>query len=113
MALIKSLSNVESMLKTKIVDVPELGEGAQVMVREMSAARMNKYQKAVNELPDYPVEHIMIACMVDENGRQCHKHDDAWQISEALTTEVKMRIFEACKEVNESLFTSMSAKKKK
>lgn len=113
MATLKSFGGIVPTLKQKIVDVPELGEDAQIIVREMSSRRMANYQKAIKDIPSYPVEHLIVACCVDEDGNQIAAHEDVLSISEMLPGEVAARLIDACKEVNASVFQSVESKKKK
>lgn len=109
---LKSLVGIKPTLKQELVDVPELEEGAQIIVREMTAQRFSKYQKAIKENFDYPVESMLIACMVNDDNEQIAKHGEALSISEMLPIDVSNRLFEACKRVNSSIFDAKDSKKK-
>lgn len=109
--LLSSFAGLEPKLKQVIVDVPELGEDAKIIVREMNGRRMANYQRAMSDYPDFPVEHLIVACCVDEKGNQIAKHNEVVTISELLPMTVSNRLIEACREVNETLFESAEAKK--
>lgn len=110
---LKSLAGIQPTLKQEIVDVPELEDGGQIIVREMSSRRFSKYQKAIKDFPDFPVEAMLIACMVNEDNEQIATHEDALSISEMLPVEVSNRLFEACRNVNSALFDTKESKKKR
>tara|TARA_X000000950_G_scaffold183291_1_gene222078 strand:- start:49 stop:390 length:342 start_codon:yes stop_codon:yes gene_type:complete len=112
MATLKSLTGIEPKLKQEIVEVPELGEDAQIIVRELNARRMKNYREGMAKHPDFPVEHMIVACCIDDEGNQIAGHDDVLSISEMLPVEVSNRIFEACRSVNASIFESIDSKKK-
>ena len=112
MATLKTLNGIEPKLKQEIVDVPELGEESQIVVRELNARRMKKYREGMEKYPDFPVEHMIVACCVDDEGNQIAGHDDVLSISEMLPVEVSNRLFEACRKVNASIFESIDSKKK-
>lgn len=109
---LKSLDGIKPTLKQELIEVPELGDDAQIIVREMTAQRFSKYQKAIREKFDYPVESMLIACMVNDEHEQIASHGDELSISEMLPIDVSNRLFEACKRVNSSIFDSKDSKKK-
>jgi hypothetical protein len=112
MAVLKSLSCIESKLKQEVVEVPELGEDAQIIVRELNARRMSGYRDGLNEFPDFPAEHLIVACCVDDEGKQIASHSDVLTLSEMLPVEVSNRLFTACRNVNAVIFESIESKKK-
>lgn len=109
---LKSLAGLKPVLKQEEVKVDEISEGDTIIIREMSSRRMSNYQKAIKMCQDFPVEHMLIACMVDEDGNPIANHEDALSISEMMPIEVSNRLMEACRNVNESIFTSSASKKK-
>lgn len=109
---LKSLKGIKPNLKEELIAVDEIEKGGEIIVREMTSRRLVAYQKAMKEHPDFPVEHMLIACMVDEDGNQISTHDDALSISEMLPVEVANRLFDACRRVNATLFESKESKKK-
>lgn len=109
---LKSLKDLKPVLKQEEVKVDEISQGDTIIVREMSSRRMAQYQKAIKANPEFPVEQMLVACMVDEDGNQIASHDDVLSISEMMPMEVANRLMEACKRVNESIFTSAASKKK-
>lgn len=109
--LLKSLANLKPALKETTVDVPELEDEGQVVVREMNGRRMANYQQAMKDKPGFPLEHLIIACCVDEDGNQIAHHDQVVAVSEVLPLNVIHRLFDACKEVNGALFEDIEPKK--
>lgn len=111
--ILKSLTSFKASLKEEKVNVDEISKGDEVIIREMSTRRMLAYQEAMKHTPQFSVEHLIIACMVDEDGKQSESHDNAELLSELLPVTVSNRLIEACNRVNESLFVPHNSKKKK
>lgn len=98
-------------LKEEIVDVPELCEDAQVLVRELAGKRLMGMQNISKDSELYSV-HMMIACMVDEEGNQIHTHDQAELLFDTLPPSVFTRLNKACMRVNGISTKPVAAKKK-
>ncbi len=108
---LNSLFGIKPNLKQVEVEVDEISPGDTIIVREMSTRRFSMYQKAIKENPEFPVEHLLVACMVNEDGGQIATHEDVLSISEMMPVEVSNRLMDACREVNASLFKTADSKK--
>jgi hypothetical protein len=100
-------------LKEEVVDLPELGECAQVKVVEMGADKSHAYFSSLKDADDNtPYAGLLIAaCMVDDRGNHCHKMEDAKDIQRLMPVLVINKLVAACNRVN-GIDTDSEVKKK-
>lgn len=91
------------------VAVPELGEDAEIIVREMPVSKLLEYQlrnfdqTTGQPLADNPFQwmvSLLVACMVDEEGNSIATQDDVPQLMESLPMSVIDRLLPAAKRLN-------------
>ncbi|MFM5187362.1 MULTISPECIES: hypothetical protein [Aeromonas] len=91
------------------VAVPELGEDAEIIVREMPVSKLLEYQlrnfdqTTGQPLADNPFQwmvSLLVACMVDEEGNSIAAQDDVPQLMESLPMSVIDRLLPAAKRLN-------------
>lgn len=91
------------------VAVPELGEDAEIIVREMPVSKLLEYQlrnfdqTTGQPLADNPFQwmvSLLVACMVDEDGNSIATQDDVPQLMESLPMSVIDRLLPAAKRLN-------------
>ncbi|WP_421228458.1 hypothetical protein [Aeromonas jandaei] len=91
------------------VAVPELGEDAEIIVREMPVSKLLEYQlrnfdqTTGQPLADNPFQwmvSLLVACMVDEDGNSIAAQDDVPQLMESLPMSVIDRLLPAAKRLN-------------
>jgi len=93
-------------LKTKVVSVPELGEGAEIILREMTAADRDLFDAEIYQEKEdgtFRIERIGMKrkmvryCAVDENGEQLWTREEIG----ALPNNLVLRLFLAATELNQ------------
>lgn len=91
------------------VAVPELGEDAEIIVREMPVSKLLEYQlrnfdqTTGQPLADNPYQwmvSLLVSCMVDEDGNTIATQDDVPQLMESLPMSVIDRLLPAAKRLN-------------
>lgn len=91
------------------VAVPELGEDAEIIVREMPVSKLLEYQlrnfdqTTGQPLADNPFQwmvSLLVSCMVDEEGNSIATQDDVPQLMESLPMSVIDRLLPAAKRLN-------------
>lgn len=91
------------------VAVPELGEDAEIIVREMPVSKLLEYQlrnfdqTTGQPLADNPFQwmlSLLVGCMVDEEGNPIASQDDVPQLMDSLPMSVIDRILPAAKRLN-------------
>lgn len=91
------------------VAVPEIGEDAEIIVREMPVSKLLEYQlrnfdqTTGQPLADNPFQwmvSLLVACMVDEDGNSIATQDDVPQLMESLPMSVIDRLLPAAKRLN-------------
>lgn len=91
------------------VAVPELGEDAEIIVREMPVSKLLEYQlrnfdqTTGQPLADNPFQwmvSLLVACMVDEEGNSIASQDDVPQLMDSLPMSVIDRLLPAAKRLN-------------
>ncbi|MFQ2255801.1 hypothetical protein ACK33C_22540 [Aeromonas hydrophila] len=96
-------------LRQEIVPVPELGEEAEIIVREMSVAKLLEYQVTnFNQvtgqpLTDNPYQWMMsllVCCMVDEDGNPIATQEQVPALLERLPMSVLDRLVPVAKRLN-------------
>lgn len=90
-------------LPTERVYVPELGDGAFVIVRGLTATQRDAYEKATwvqrgrkRVLVDNVRAKLIVKCLVDEDGNLQYTDADAPAIGK-LRADVLERVFDACR----------------
>ncbi len=96
-------------LRQELVPVPELGEEAEIIVREMSVNKLLEYQVTnFNQVTGQPLaEHpfqwmmsLLVCCMVDEDGNPIATQDDVPALMESLPMSVLDRLVQVAKRLN-------------
>lgn len=91
------------------VAVPELGEDAEIIVREMPVSKLLEYQlrnfdqTTGQPLADNPFQwmvSLLVSCMVDEEGNSIATQDDVPQLMESLPMSVIDRLLPAAKRLS-------------
>lgn len=91
------------------VAVPELGEDAEIIVREMPVSKLLEYQlrnfdqTTGQPLADNPFQwmvSLLVGCMVDEEGNPIATQDDVPQLMDSLPMSVIDRLLPAAKRLN-------------
>src|SRR6185369_7730075 len=95
-------------LKRERVPVPEWGEGAEVILQEMSALDRDRLRSELYSVEGDPVNvaaKVLVRCIVDETGARVFCDEE----SEALgrkSTAVIQRLFAITRSLNEVLQTA-------
>lgn len=84
---------------TEAVPVPELGGGATVLVRTLSAGEFLRLRQQVQEDPDRAYAHWLTSCCVNEDGSPLFTQADAEALAGA-DIRVVSRLIEAAQRVN-------------
>ncbi|MCR3891494.1 MULTISPECIES: hypothetical protein [Aeromonas] len=102
------------------VQVPELGDDAEIIVREMSVNKLLEYQVTnFNQVTGQPLaEHpfqwmmsLLVCCMVDEDGSPIATQDDVPALMEHLPMSVVDRLTEVAKRLNRMEERALAAEK--
>lgn len=102
------------------VSVPELGEEAEIIVREMSVAKLLEYQLTnFNQvtgqpLADNPYQWMMsllVCCMVDEDGNPIATQEQVPALMESLPMSVLDRLVAVAKRLNRMEERALAAEK--
>lgn len=104
---LKSL--VDFKLKEELVDVPEIEEDGQILVREMNSVRSKLFQETI-KADHFNLINLIIACCVDEDGAQVNDHKDSLLLESNIPKTAFANLVNACLRVNG--FTTDEAKKK-
>lgn len=97
------------VFRHELVPVPELGEGAEIIVREMPVSKLLEYQVTnFNQvtgapLADNPYEwamSLLVSCMVDEDGNPIATQEQVPALMDHLPMSVVDRLLAAAKRVN-------------
>jgi hypothetical protein len=88
-------------IQTKVVDVPEFGEGAQVKVKSLTLQEQLDYEKEIQGKKDLgdPIFSIVTKCCVDENNKPLFTKDDVAALK-LKSSKGMLKIFTACLEIN-------------
>lgn len=107
MATLKKLTAAALRLPQETVDVPELGEDAQILIRQMSVGEMLDFEarcfddKGQTALPfDEFMITLLIQVMVDEEGQPIASRDEKDALLTALPGAVAMRLFKVASRIN-------------
>lgn len=107
-------------LRQELVPVPELGEDAEIIVREMSVNKLLEYQVTnFNQVTGQPLaEHpfqwmmsLLVCCMVDEDGNPIATQDDVPALMESLPMSVLDRLVQVAKRLNRMDERALAAEK--
>ncbi len=107
-------------LRQELVPVPELGEEAEIIVREMSVNKLLEYQVTnFNQVTGQPLaEHpfqwmmsLLVCCMVDEDGNPIATQDDVPALMESLPMSVLDRLVQVAKRLNRMDERALAAEK--
>jgi hypothetical protein len=94
-------------LRTETVDVPELGEGAQVIVSEMTARARDAYERSLVDLrgktPRPMLENVraklVARCVVDESGAPLFTEADVEAVGDTSAAAMD-RLYAAAQRLN-------------
>lgn len=94
--------------KQEVVDVPQLGEGAQIIVREMSTAGLETYQKAnfqedgkaLHDSPYRWMISLLVHSTVNENGEPLATEDDVPELIKAFPKSALDKLIPVITRVN-------------
>lgn len=89
--------------KKEVIPVPELGEGAEIILLEMVGERSTGYSEFIRNLDEgEEISHcvFIVFSMVDKRGKQCHSVEDMAAIENALPPKVFNRLVHAALKVN-------------
>lgn len=112
--LLNSLTGYEP--KQEIVDTPELGEDAQVIIREMSGKRSRAYFEYLQSLgkgESFSTMVYVIFSLVTEDGAQMHTLEDLELLEDNLPISVQSRLIKKAMELNGAEPTTPHKKKDK
>ncbi|RWT79887.1 hypothetical protein [Aeromonas caviae] len=107
-------------LRQERVPVPELGEEAEIIVREMSVSKLLEYQitnfnqVTGQPLADNPYQWMMsllVCCMVDEDGNQIATQEQVPALLESLPLSVLDRLAPVAKRLNRMDELALAAEK--
>lgn len=107
-------------LRQERVPVPELGEEAEIIVREMSVSKLLEYQitnfnqVTGQPLADNPYQWMMsllVCCMVDEDGNPIATQEQVPALLESLPLSVLDRLAPVAKRLNRMDERALAAEK--
>ena len=107
-------------LRQELVPVPELGEEAEIIVREMSVSKLLEYQitnfnqVTGQPLADNPYQWMMsllVCCMVDEDGNPIATQEQVPALLESLPLSVLDRLVPVAKRLNRMDELALAAEK--
>ncbi|WP_439823620.1 hypothetical protein [Aeromonas caviae] len=107
-------------LRQERVPVPELGEEAEIIVREMSVSKLLEYQitnfnqVTGQPLADNPYQWMMsllVCCMVDEDGNPIATQEQVPALLESLPLSVLDRLAPVAKRLNRMDELALAAEK--
>ncbi len=107
-------------LRQELVPVPELGEEAEIIVREMSVSKLMEYQVTnFNQITGQPLADnpyqwmmsLLVCCMVDEDGNPIATQDDVPALMESLPMSVLDRLVQVAKRLNRMDERALAAEK--
>ena len=102
------------------VSVPELGEDAEIIVREMSVAKLLEFQTAnFNQVTGQPLTDdpyqwmmsLLVCCMVDEDGNPIATQEQVPALLESLPLSVLDRLVPVAKRLNRMDELALAAEK--
>ena len=102
------------------VPVPELGDDAEIIVREMSVNKLLEYQTTnFNQVTGQPLAEnpyqwmmsLLVCCMVDEDGNPIATQDDVPALMEHIPMSVMDRLTEVAKRLNRMNERALAAEK--
>lgn len=102
------------------VEVPELGDDAEIIVREMSVNKLLEYQVTnFNQVTGQPLAEnpyqwmmsLLVCCMVDEDGNPIATQDEVPALMEHLPMSVVDRLTEVAKRLNRMNERALAAEK--
>lgn len=107
MATLKTLMATTLRLPQETVDVPELGDEAQIIIRQMSVGEMLGFEarcfddKGQTALPfDEFMMTLLIQSMVDDEGQPIASLDEKEALLATLPGAVAMRLFKVASRLN-------------
>ncbi len=107
-------------LRQELVPVPELGEEAEIIVREMSVSKLMEYQVTnFNQITGQPLADnpyqwmmsLLVCCMVDEDGNQIATQEQVPALLESLPLSVLDRLVPVAKRLNRMDELALAAEK--
>lgn len=107
-------------LRQELVPVPELGEKAEIIVREMSVSKLMEYQVTnFNQITGQPLADnpyqwmmsLLVCCMVDEDGNPIATQEQVPALLESLPLSVLDRLVPVAKRLNRMDELALAAEK--
>ena len=107
-------------LRQELVPVPELGEEAEIIVREMSVSKLMEYQVTnFNQITGQPLADnphqwmmsLLVCCMVDEDGNPIATQEQVPALLESLPLSVLDRLVPVAKRLNQMDELALAAEK--
>lgn len=107
-------------LRQELVPVPELGEEAEIIVREMSVSKLMEYQVTnFNQITGQPLADnpyqwmmsLLVCCMVDEDGNPIATQEQVPALLESLPLSVLDRLVPVAKRLNRMGELALAAEK--
>ncbi|MOA36489.1 hypothetical protein D3C78_1580170 [compost metagenome] len=107
-------------LRQELVPVPELGEEAEIIVREMSVSKLIEYQVTnFNQITGQPLADnpyqwmmsLLVCCMVDEDGNPIATQEQVPALLESLPLSVLDRLVPVAKRLNRMDELALAAEK--
>lgn len=107
-------------LRQELVPVPELGEEAEIIVREMSVSKLMEYQVTnFNQITGQPLADnpyqwmmsLLVCCMVDEDGNPIATQEQVPALLESLPLSVLDRLVPVAKRLNRMEERALAAEK--
>ncbi|MBP8065656.1 MAG: hypothetical protein KAY36_05445 [Aeromonadaceae bacterium] len=107
-------------LRQELVPVPELGEEAEIIVREMSVSKLMEYQVTnFNQITGQPLADnpyqwmmsLLVCCMVDEDGNPIATQEQVPALLESLPLSVLDRLVPVAKRLNRMDELALAAEK--
>lgn len=113
------ISNLKKAFKQEVVDVPELGDGAQIIVREMSIDGLMTYQQsnfnddgtAKADNPYAWMMSLIVHSTVNEDGEPLATQDDVPELMKVFPKGALDRLISVVTRLNKMTPTSVADEK--
>lgn len=100
--------------KKEVIPVPELGEGAEIILLEMVGERSKAYSeflRGLGERETFSRTVFLVFSMVNSRGKQCHGVDEIEAIEESLPPPLLQRLVRKSMEINGLIAEDIHKKK--
>ena len=100
--------------KKETIAVPELGEGAEIILSEMVGKRASGYAEFIRNLGEkeaFSRTVFLIFSMVNKRGEQCHSIDEMETIEDTLPPKLLNRLINESMKINGLLDEGIHKKK--